>query len=57
MTEQKEFTVTVTAQWQLAEVIATDVAEQMERIGYRCIAQSDPAPAPDGNVTVTLVCK
>ena len=57
MTEQKAFTVSVTAQWQLAEVIAADVAEQIERIGYRCIAQSDPAPAPDGNVTVTLVCK
>ena len=57
MTEQKAFTVAVTAQWQLAEAIAADVAEQMERIGYRCLSQSDPAPAPDGNVTVTLVVK
>lgn len=57
MTEQKSFTVAVTAQWQLAEAIAADVAEQMERIGYKCLSQSDPAPAPEGNVTVTLVVK
>lgn len=55
MTKQKSFTVCITAQWQIVESLAVEIAEQVERLGYQCVSQSDPTPLDRDQSSVCLV--